>query len=217
MRKILYLLAGGAAKRFGNDKLMMMFGNELVFTYVLKNIIEFNVFDDIVVVADSKKMKKIKEENITGIYMATAGDIRFASLVSAYYTVKPEVNDIILVHDAARPNIKKDLVEKIIEETEKNGNCFPAIKVTDTLRLYNENETKTIERKDIYQIQTPQGFNGEILRRIIEYNGKEMQDITDEGVILEKLGLKIHLIVGDRLNFKITYLSDYMDMVKIIK
>ena len=52
---------------------------------------------------------------------------------------------------------------------------------------------------------------------IIEYNGKEMQDITDEGVILEKLGLKIHLIVGDRLNFKITYLSDYMDMVKIIK
>ena len=214
MRKILYLLAGGGSSRFGKDKLNMKAGDETIFSYILKKLISYELFSVIVVVADEEKRQFIKQENIPNLYLAEPGETRFESVKNAFDTVTPGVNDIVLIHDAARPNVKKWLVRRVMDITERHGNCFPATVVTDTIRRKNEAGTETIDRDDLFAIQTPQGFSGEILQDIITYNS-EMSNVTDEGVILEAMGREPHIADGDRLNFKITVLADYKAFLEL--
>lgn len=217
MRKILYLLAGGKAKRFGEDKLLKPLGQDLVFTYILKKFISFNIFDIIVLVCDDEKRKLIKREGIENIFIATAGKERIDSIRSAFLVIPPNEKDIVLIHDAARPNVSKDIVSRVIIGTKLHGNSFPAVIINDTVRYLDENESRTIDRNNLYLIQTPQGFSFEILNQILSYNTQGKDIIFDEGVIMEKLGLKIFLTEGDPFNIKITRPADYNHLMGIIK
>ena len=97
-----------------------------------------------------------------------------------------------------------------------HGNSFPAVAINDTIRYYDQNESRTIDRNNLFLIQTPQGFSNEILNQILSYNIQDKETIFDEGVIMEKLGLKIFLTEGDPFNIKITRPADYNHLLDII-
>ena len=217
MRKILYLLAGGKAKRFGEDKLLKPIKEDVIFTYILKKFISFNIFDNIVLVCDNEKRRIIKREGIENIFLAAAGDERIDSIRSAFQTISPNKDDIVLIHDAARPNVSKDIVSRVIIGTKLHGNSFPSVAINDTVRYYKGEKSRTIDRNNLFLIQTPQGFSYEILNQILSYNTQDKETIFDEGVIMEKLGLKIFLTEGDPFNIKITRPADYTHLLDIIK
>ena len=216
MKKLLYLLAGGKAKRYGEDKLLKPLGHHVVLTYILKTIEAFGIFDIIVLVCDDEKRKIIKREGIANIFIASSGTERIDSIRSAYETVPPKEGDIVLIHDAARPNLSKALVSRVIIGAKLHGNSFPAVAINDTIRYYDQNESRTIDRNNLFLIQTPQGFSNEILNQILSYNIQDKETIFDEGVIMEKLGLKIFLTEGDPFNIKITRPADYNHLLDII-
>jgi 2-C-methyl-D-erythritol 4-phosphate cytidylyltransferase len=116
--------------------------------------------------------------------------------------------DWILVHDAARPCIAKELVEQFLDEIGDDpvGGLL-AMPLADTLKSSDENQrvATTIPRLNLWRAQTPQMFRYEILRKGLE----QKPDATDEAQAVESVGYNApRLVQGDNLNIKVTFAAD---------
>ncbi|TNE42655.1 MAG: bifunctional 2-C-methyl-D-erythritol 4-phosphate cytidylyltransferase/2-C-methyl-D-erythritol 2,4-cyclodiphosphate synthase [Alphaproteobacteria bacterium] len=135
------------------------------------------------------------------------GDTRQASVYEGLKALQPHMPDQVLIHDGARPFLTSALVSKLLEALEAADGAFLAVPVADTLRRRNEQTAalETIDRRDLWQAQTPQGFSyPKILRAHQSASGHE----TDDVALAEQAGLKIKLVEGSRRNFKITTAAD---------
>ncbi len=116
-------------------------------------------------------------------------------------------DDWVLVHDAARPCIRTELIEQFIDElgADPVGGLL-ALPVSDTLKSSDENQrvSRTLPREGLWRAQTPQMFRFGLLHAAMI----RMPGATDEAQALEALGHSARLIVGDSVNLKVTYASD---------
>jgi 2-C-methyl-D-erythritol 4-phosphate cytidylyltransferase len=124
--------------------------------------------------------------------------------------------DWVLVHDAARPNLRVDQVERLIDaviDTEVGG--ILGIPVADTLKRASESDAPqiamTLDRERLWQAQTPQMFRHRMLSEALDL----APQVTDEASAIESLGLCPLLVEGDITNFKVTYPRD-MDLAELI-
>lgn len=118
---------------------------------------------------------------------------------------------IVLIHDAARPFIDTDLLDRIISNIAPNCAVFPYIKIADTVKKLSDVTISTIDRKDLLLAQTPQGFMFEDIYAAHKKFATAI-NITDDISLAEKMGHKIIPVMGSKLNFKIT---DYEDIKKM--
>ncbi len=146
------------------------------------------------------------------ISITTGGKERFHSVLNALnaldQTAKP--NDWVLVHDAVRPCIRKEDINKLIEEVadDKVGGIL-ANRIVDTVKQKNNGElVSTIDRQKLYIAQTPQMFRYAILKDSIEKAIKSNMHITDESEALESLNYSIRIVEGSSSNIKITTQED---------
>ena len=116
-------------------------------------------------------------------------------------------DDWVMVHDAARPCIRAELIEQFIDELEDDlvGGLL-ALPLTDTIKRDDGNlrVAKTLEREGIWRAQTPQMFRYGMLIAALE----RMPDATDEAQAIEALGHQPKLVMGDSANLKVTYAPD---------
>lgn len=117
-------------------------------------------------------------------------------------------DDWMLVHDAARPCLPADSLERLMATLEDDpvGGLL-ALRAADTLKRGDEDDrvTETVPRGDIWQAQTPQMFRRGLLLRALDRAGPA---VTDEAAAVEALGLKPRLVPGDPRNMKITFPGD---------
>ncbi len=115
--------------------------------------------------------------------------------------------DFILVHDGARPCVTQDAIEKGILEAGKNGIAIPGAEVTDTIKQVDEEECvlKTVERKRLRAVHTPQVFRAKILQ---EVHRRAEADASDDAVLAEKMGYKVKVYDDSPENMKITRRGD---------
>ena len=146
------------------------------------------------------------------ISITTGGKERFHSVLNALnaldQTAKP--NDWVLVHDAVRPCIRKEDINKLIEEVadDKVGGIL-ANRIVDTVKQKNNGAlVSTIDRQKLYIAQTPQMFRYAILKDSIEKAIKSNMHITDESEALESLNYSIRIVEGSSSNIKITTQED---------
>lgn len=146
------------------------------------------------------------------ISIATGGKERFNSVLNALnaldQTAKP--NDWVLVHDAVRPCIRKEDINKLIEEVadDKVGGIL-ANRIVDTVKQKNNGGlVSTIDRQKLYIAQTPQMFRYAILKDSIEKAIESNMHITDESEALESLNYSIRIVEGSSSNIKITTQED---------
>jgi 2-C-methyl-D-erythritol 4-phosphate cytidylyltransferase/2-C-methyl-D-erythritol 2,4-cyclodiphosphate synthase len=118
----------------------------------------------------------------------------------------------VLIHDAARPFIDIDLIERVISALADTDGAVPALAVTDTLKKADKGFVEgTIDRKNLWGVQTPQGFHFEKLleaHRIAERAGKT--DFTDDSSLAEWQGMKVALVEGAAANTKLTTEADFV-------
>ena len=143
---------------------------------------------------------------------AKGGRERFHSVLNALSTLNEfaEDGDWVLVHDAVRPCIKKEDVERLIIELQNHpiGGIL-AVEVVDTLKkVGNEDIVATIERKKLYQAQTPQMFRIGLLKIALEKVLEDNDHITDEAEAIERLGHSIKIVLSSKSNIKITHSDD---------
>ena len=121
--------------------------------------------------------------------------------------------DIVLIHDAARPFVTRDVIERAINGAERHGAAIAAIGVRDTVKQAGDASADgsrlvraTIPRDSVFLAQTPQAFRRDILARALD-EGKDV-DATDEAMLVERLGVPVHVVEGDERNVKITTPED---------
>jgi 2-C-methyl-D-erythritol 4-phosphate cytidylyltransferase len=144
--------------------------------------------------------------------IAVGGEERYQSVINALNTLKPFVQDSdwVLVHDAARPCIKAEDVENLIQQLEgqKIGGLL-ATKVVDTIKKSKLNIAEsTVDRTNLWQAQTPQMYRYGLLLEALNSAHNEGVHITDEASAIERMGLSSLLVESSKTNLKITNPED---------
>jgi 2-C-methyl-D-erythritol 4-phosphate cytidylyltransferase/2-C-methyl-D-erythritol 2,4-cyclodiphosphate synthase len=112
---------------------------------------------------------------------------------------------VILVHDAARPFASAALVRAVALAAAETGAALAALPATDTVkRGASGRVTATLDRRELWLAQTPQGFRAPLLRRAFEAAGPAAPEATDECLLVERLREPVALVPGEPGNFKIT-------------
>ncbi len=137
-----------------------------------------------------------------------AGGLRRQDSVLAGLEMVDADIEIVLVHDGARPLVSPELISRCYRETAKSGAAISAVPVKDTLKQGNVEGIveDTIDRRSLWQAQTPQGARKEHL--LNAYRSLQGTEVTDESSLLERAGISVSLVAGTTSNFKITTPED---------
>lgn len=145
------------------------------------------------------------------IRVIAGGSRRQDSVANAFDRVLPE-SDVILVHDAARPFVSSDLISRSIDAAAEHGAAIAALPASDTVKRVEGDGSQaviveTIPRVSVYLAQTPQAFRREILSAAVAL-GRAGVEATDEAMLAEQAGHRVHVVEGDPANVKITTARD---------
>lgn len=161
-----------------------------------------------------KQLEQLCFNNIPGVpWKATiGGETRRDSVYSGLIQI-PNLTDHVIIHDAARPFFKAELVLDICKMLDRGFSAVvPGIPVTDTIKICTDNSLDTVEqtlpREKLVAIQTPQAFSYPCLMKAHQDMTLKDQNITDDAMLMEKAGHQVHVIKGDQNNIKITYPRD---------
>ena len=148
--------------------------------------------------------------------LVEGGKTRFESVRNAFFQIDGKPNDLVLIHDAARPNVDINIIETLINAALKYGEVIPGIKISETVKREKKGIiTGTIDRNNLWLIQTPQVFRYKILKKAYEKAGRT-NDFTDESSAVEHAGFKVRVIEGNKYNTKITSPEDFKVLKKLL-
>ncbi len=208
----------GIRSGFSAPKQYLKIGGKEIIVYTLEIFQKNNLVDEIILSADPfyfKLLQKIKEKykltKITSI--VEGGKERQDSVYNALKVLRAKANDLVVVHDAARPLLPVNVLTGAILYAKKKGNALVCLKAQDTLVKGKYNVESYISRDEIFLVQTPQIF---LYKDLISAMNKAYKDNfygTDESVLIQRLGKKVHLFEGSIMNFKVTRKND-IDLFK---
>lgn len=219
MKDFVLIVAGGIGRRMGGalpKQFMKLKGVPII----LRTIERFRTFDpnlNIVVVLHPDYVALFHE--LCDLFrMPFEGDVvlggksRFQSVKNGIAAL-PEDAHVVGVHDAVRPFVSEDTLERCYGVARRKGNAIPVMPVVDSIREIVPSGTKTVDRAKLRLVQTPQCFEYSLLRDA--YLQEENELFTDDASVVEALGIKMIMVEGNRLNFKITSPED-LDMAYAI-
>ncbi|MEM7617945.1 MAG: bifunctional 2-C-methyl-D-erythritol 4-phosphate cytidylyltransferase/2-C-methyl-D-erythritol 2,4-cyclodiphosphate synthase [Pseudomonadota bacterium] len=209
----LILAAGGSSTRFGGEtpKQFLRIAGKTVLEHALDKFLKFTELKSVVIVIPDEFKSHLSDyiTNNPKVIICESGKSRKNSIFNGLNSfLKLNSNDIILVHDAARPLVSHDDIQNILAEMVKSESATLAAPVKDTL-LKNE---ETIDREDMWAIQTPQAFTFEAIKTAHD-NFKDDDNFTDDAGMVRANGEKVNIVPSTSPNIKITTPSDF-DMVK---
>ncbi|HYE85453.1 MAG TPA: 2-C-methyl-D-erythritol 4-phosphate cytidylyltransferase [Vicinamibacterales bacterium] len=159
--------------------------------------------------AESKAIRETVARPVTFV----AGGARRQDSVANAFAKTSKAADVILIHDAARPFVTQDVIGRAIDGAQAHGAAIAAIAARDTVKQAGAAAVDgarlvrgTIPRETVFLAQTPQAFRRDVLARALS-EGAEI-DATDEAMLVERLGVPVHVIEGDARNVKITTPED---------
>ncbi|BDI32674.1 bifunctional enzyme IspD/IspF [Capsulimonas corticalis] len=170
-------------------------------------------FASIVVVTgedDLSRCREIVKAIAPEAHVVRGGATRQESVRLGLTALDGADDDIVFVHDGARPLVSDAIIDRCIEGQRRNGNAVAAIPVVDTLKLAAPDQTveRNIDRERLWAVQTPQVFPLGLLREAHASAWKANFLGTDEASLVERLGIPVHLVEGSSTNLKITRAED---------
>ncbi|MCL6481290.1 MAG: 2-C-methyl-D-erythritol 4-phosphate cytidylyltransferase [Firmicutes bacterium] len=149
------------------------------------------------------------------VRVVCGGETRHASVARALEHAAPEA-ELVLVHDAVRPLITREQVERVIAEAQACGAAILGVPAVDTIKEVRRTSlpedvaliTATIPRERIVLAQTPQVFRAALLREAFDRAKQDGFVGSDEAVLVERLGYEVHVVLGSERNLKITRRAD---------
>jgi len=195
----LIFLAGGIGTRMGapTPKQFLPLNNKLLALHSYEMFAETPMIKEIVVVCEEPYQHFFKPP------FALPGKRRQDSVYSGLLKTTQE---IILIHDAARPFIEAKYIPLLIEATLRTGAAALGSPVTSTIKEANSEKIvqKTLNRDHLWEIQTPQGIKRELLFRAFDNALKNNLDVTDDLSMVEAMGAPAEIVPCTSKNFKIT-------------
>ncbi|MDP3148426.1 MAG: 2-C-methyl-D-erythritol 4-phosphate cytidylyltransferase [Ignavibacteria bacterium] len=224
MKIVAIIPAAGIGKRFGGitpKQFLKVNGKEIV-AHTLEVFQKAKKVDEIIVAASKEEFPRIiklqKKYNLTKLQIIVeGGKERQDSVYNALIFADLNKNDLVIVHDAARPLLPEKVLADAIHCAEKNGNALVCLQAKDTLLKKTNREHTYLNRSQVYYVQTPQIFRYDQLLSAFEKAKKEKFVGTDESMLVQRTKKKIHLSEGSPLNFKITTKDDLEMLKRMLK
>ena len=214
MEKIVaVILMAGFSLRFGGEtnKQLCLLKGKPVFSYSINEFSKCKSISKLILVVNENNKKEIekytKSMGISANFVL-GGETRQESVRNALESLKDEHFDYILIHDGARPLVSLENIKDVINATKEIGAATTYIESNNTLAIRDNNSyiKDFANRDEIVQIQTPQGFDFDLLKEAHKkYLGN---DATDDCSLLFKLNKKIKLVKGSKKLHKITTKED---------
>ncbi len=140
-----------------------------------------------------------------GVTAIVAGGARRQDSVENGLVALPDAVRVVLVHDAVRPFVPREVIRRVADAARCTGAALAALPVVDTVKEVDGSRiVRTIPRERIWLAQTPQGFRVDALKEAFALARRRGIDATDECVLLERLGRPVEVVEGHPANVKIT-------------
>jgi len=210
------IVAAGSSQRMGFDKLFALLGDKPVVAHTLDAFEGAECVDEIILVGRDDRLNELRElvrrakwKKVR--HVVSGGVLRQDSVRAGLDLIAPAAR-YVAVHDAARPLITAEQIERVLAECRVHGAAALAEPITDTLKRGDENHFVCggVDRLGLYAMQTPQIFGRDLLVKAYDAVAAKKLSITDEVSAVELLGAKVFLVSNDEFNLKITYPRDLL-------
>ena len=210
------IVAGGSSQRMGFDKLFAIIAGKPVIAHAIRAFEDVTAVTEIVVVARQRCHDEIRK--ISGgagfkkiCAIVPGGERRQDSVQAGLDRIDRDAK-YVAVHDAARPLITPEQIERAFEQCRVHGAATLAQPVNDTLKRADDDllMVSSVDRHQLYAMQTPQIFERKLIEDAYRAVYAEKISVTDEVSAVERLRRKIALVLNDDFNFKITYPRDLL-------
>lgn len=209
------ILAAGRSERMGGEvnKVCRKVGGKPVLLHSIDTFTSSGITDELVLVYNDEDKRKLERDVVSGIKdevsvkTVIGGAKRQDSSLAGLRNLQ---TDYVFVHDGARPNFSRQLVENLLGAAFEFRAAFPGVKPVDTVRK-NKNgfAGPTVDRDELVRVQTPQCFERGLVLEAIEEavnGGKYYSD--DSGAVMEYWDLQPRVVSGERKNVKLTTEKD---------
>jgi 2-C-methyl-D-erythritol 4-phosphate cytidylyltransferase / 2-C-methyl-D-erythritol 2,4-cyclodiphosphate synthase len=123
--------------------------------------------------------------------------------------------DRVLIHDGARPFLDAATVDRVLAALDEADGAIPALAMSDTVkRGENGCVIETVDRRDLWRAQTPQGFRFDAI--LAAHRAARGSDLSDDAAVAERAGLAVRLVAGSEGNFKVTTSEDFLRAEQIL-
>jgi 2-C-methyl-D-erythritol 4-phosphate cytidylyltransferase len=204
------IVAAGQGRRFGSAKQFAALKGRPLLDWTLDAFETHPEVDEIVLVLpDEKDGARFigRHPKITAV--VRGGRRRQDSVRRGFARVRPGAGEIVLVHDGVRPLVTREVISRVIREAGRCGAAIPAVPVEDTIKeAVRGKVVRTVDRANLYRVQTPQGFAYAVLDQALRRAGPKRPAATDEAALAERAGAEVRVVAGDPRNIKVTIPSD---------
>ena len=214
------ILAAGSGNRYDKHHLkqLQFIDDKTVLYHSVKNFIDKKI-DLVFVVVNKNHLIDAKNalKDIKIDKFIIGGKTRQESVFNALLKLKKYKPNKVLIHDSARPNITKLIINKVIKYLNKYEAVVPVLKINDAVKKINSSKflKEDINKDELVLAQTPQGFLFKnILKNHIDNN---LINVNDDSALFNKFGSKVYTFIGDYQNIKITTKTDLHTIKSIMK
>lgn len=217
--------AAGQGRRMNStiNKQYLTLNEKPILAYTLDVFEKCSMINEIVLVINKDEFKiceqqVLKPYHYTKVQLVEGGDTRQQSVYAGLKAVNSKA-DIVMVHDGARPIIQESVIIKSIYETMEHQATVVGVPAKNTIKVINASGfvEYTPNRDYLIEIQTPQTFEHQLLRRAHENAIEEGVEGTDDAFLVERLSCPVKIVVGQYTNIKITTPEDLIIAESIIK
>lgn len=208
------IVAAGSGKRMGGSisKQFLNLGKKPIIVHTVEKFEEIKEINEIIVVTSLPYIQYVqdlkREFSWKKVKIVEGGKERYNSVLNGLNALGEDIQ-IVLIHDGVRPFVTEKNILDVIEKTQQAGACILAVPVKDTIKAVNENGivTGTPNRNTLWSVQTPQGFNLDLLKKAYQ-SIDSFEAVTDDAMVMEKAGYTVTVVKGSYENIKITTPED---------
>jgi len=208
--------AAGQGRRFGrtHNKVFAEAAGKPIIAHTLGVFQASAVIDDVILVCRREDLAEcgriVQSFGLTKVSgVVEGGPNRQESVWNGLLRIRPEA-EIVVIHDGARPLVTEQVITESVSAARLYGAAVVAEPVTDTIKSADADcfVSATLEREQLFAIQTPQSFRRELIVRAHEKARAERLVVTDDAALVERVGAPVRIVAGSRDNIKVTEPED---------
>lgn len=208
--------AAGAGRRFGGrvSKLEISVGGAPLLIQTLRALQQVAAVRWIQVVVPPGQQAAVgavlAAHGITKALPPVAGGASRAESVARGFEALPASARWVLVHDGARPCVRPRLIEACLRQAKRSGAAVAGVKAAVTVKAVGRGRRvlRTLDRDELWLIQTPQAFRRDWFAKALEKARGRWAKFPDDAAVVEAAGYRVIVVPGDPLNVKVTTRAD---------
>ncbi|MBI2209787.1 MAG: 2-C-methyl-D-erythritol 4-phosphate cytidylyltransferase [Deltaproteobacteria bacterium] len=219
MRVNAVIVAAGEGKRMGANvpKPFLPLGGRPLILHTLSRFATSQVRKLVLVAAagDISRYPKLiqSDPQLSGLEFVfqAGGPRRQDSVRHGLSRLDPDC-EVVVIHDGARPFVAPEIIDRCVEAAFREGAVVVGVPVSSTVKVVSSSRRvkETPPRDRLWEIQTPQAFQTEIIREAFRKASRKDTDVTDDATLVERLGRSVAVLEGMRTNIKITVPEDLL-------